>query len=81
MIPLVFDSLMEVLLEREFEHLGIHQLRVPADPLTPLLHHKKMRRGVPWINWVKWCILNIHAVLQGFVAQLLSSYNSIGKTV
>lgn len=61
MIPLVFDSLMEVLLEREFEHLGIHQLRVPADPLTPLLHHKKMRRGVPWINWVKWCILNIHA--------------------
>ena len=61
MIPLVFDSLMEVLLEKEFEQLGIHQIRVPVDPTTPLMHHKKMRRGVPLINWVKWCILNIYA--------------------
>ncbi|MDE7183682.1 MAG: ChbG/HpnK family deacetylase [Lachnospiraceae bacterium] len=61
MIPLVFDSLMEVLLEREFEHLGIHQIRVPVDPTAPLMHHAKMRRGVPLINWVKWCILNIYA--------------------
>ena len=61
MIPLVFDSLMEVLLEREFEHLGIHQIRVPVDPAAPLMHHKKMRRGVPFINWVKWCILKIYA--------------------
>ncbi len=61
MIPLVFDSLMEVLLEREFEQPGIHQIRVPVDPAAPLMHHAKMRRGVPAINWVKWCILKIYA--------------------
>ncbi len=61
MIPLVFDSLMEVLLEREFEHLGIHHIRIPVDPAAPLMHNAQMRRGVPKMNWVKWCILNIYA--------------------
>ncbi|MDE7273399.1 MAG: ChbG/HpnK family deacetylase, partial [Lachnospiraceae bacterium] len=70
MIPIVFDSLMEVLSEREFEHVQIRQIRVPVDPTAPLLHNAKMRSGVPKINWVKWCILKLYAdknrrILQG----------------
>lgn len=61
MIPVIFDSLMEVLSEQEFEHLSIQHIRIPADPLTPLMHHAAMRRGVPVINWVKWWILKIYA--------------------
>ncbi|MEZ3444037.1 MAG: ChbG/HpnK family deacetylase [Lachnospiraceae bacterium] len=60
MIPIVFDSLMEVLMEKEFEHLRIHQIRIPVDPATPLMHDAQMRRGVPKINWVKWCVLKIY---------------------
>lgn len=61
MIPIVFDSLMEVLLEEEFEHLRIYQVRIPVDPAAPLMHDAQMRRGVPKVNWVKWCILKIYA--------------------
>ncbi|MDE6621913.1 MAG: ChbG/HpnK family deacetylase [Lachnospiraceae bacterium] len=61
MIPIVFDSLMEVLSEREFEHVQIGQIRVPVDPIAPLMHNTQMRRGVPKINWVKWCILKLYA--------------------
>jgi len=61
MIPIIFDSLMEVLSEREFEHLRICQIRIPVDPAAPLMHNAQMRRGVPGINWVKWCILKIYA--------------------
>lgn len=61
MIPVVFDSLMEVLSEKEFEHLRIHHIRIPVDPAAPLMHDAQMRRGVPRINWVKWCILKIYA--------------------
>lgn len=61
MIPIVFDSLMEVLAEKEFEHIRIYQIRIPVDPAAPLMHNARMRRGVPGINWVKWCILKINA--------------------
>lgn len=61
MIPIIFDSLMEVLSEQEFQQLCIHQIRIPVDPLTPILHNPKMRKGVPIINWIKWCILRIYA--------------------
>lgn len=61
MIPIVFDCLMEVLGEKEFEHLRIRQIRIPVDPAAPLMRHAQMRRGVPKMNWVKWCILKIYA--------------------
>lgn len=61
MIPIVFDSLMEVLSEKEFEHLRICQVRIPVDPAAPLMHSAMMLRGVPVMNWVKWCILKIYA--------------------
>lgn len=61
MLPIVFDSLMEVLLEKEFEHLRIYQIRIPVDPAAPLMHNAQMRRGAPKINWVKWFILKIYA--------------------
>lgn len=60
MIPVIFDSLMEVLSDKEFEHLSIHQVRIPVDPTAPLMHEARMRRGVPKINWVKWCILKLY---------------------
>lgn len=61
MIPIIFDSLMEVLNEKEFEELSIRQIRIPVDPVTPLLQNAEMRKRVPAINLVKWCILKIHA--------------------
>lgn len=60
MIPIIFDSLMEVLSDKEFEQLRIHQIRIPVDPAAPLMHNRQMRREVPKINWVKWCILKIY---------------------
>ncbi|MDE6917904.1 MAG: ChbG/HpnK family deacetylase [Lachnospiraceae bacterium] len=70
MIPLVFDSLMEVLRESAQKPLPLRQIRVPVDPAAALWHSAPMRRGVPPLNWVKWCILNLFAertkkVLQG----------------
>lgn len=56
MIPLVFDCLMEVLAEGEFEHLDIRQIRIPVDPLKPVLSVGH-RRKIPAINLVKWLIL------------------------
>lgn len=61
MIPIVFDSLMEILLEKEFEHTRICQIRIPVDPAAPLMHSAQMLRGVPGINWAKWYILKIYA--------------------
>ena len=61
MIPLIFDSLMEVLAENEFEQLNISQIRISVDPVTPLLHSFKLLKRVPAINWIKWVILKIYA--------------------
>lgn len=61
MIPIVFDSLMEVLSEKGLERIVIRQIRIPVDPMAPLMRNARMRRGVPKINWVKWCILRIYA--------------------
>lgn len=61
MIPIIFDSLMEVLAGEEFEHLCIRQIRIPVDPAACLLHNAQMRRGAPKINWAKWCILKLYA--------------------
>lgn len=61
MLPIVFDSLMEVLSEKEFEHVRIRQIRIPVDPMAVLLHNTKLCRGVSKVNWVKWCILRLYA--------------------
>lgn len=61
MIPIVFDSLMEVLSEMGWGYNEIHQIRIPVDPTAPLRNNAQMRRKVPKINWVKWCILKIFA--------------------
>lgn len=61
MIPIIFDSLMEVLADQEFAHLGIRYIRAACDPLLPLLRDARMLRSVPVINWVKWCILRVYA--------------------
>lgn len=61
MIPIVFDSLMEVLSEKGLGHNEIHQIRIPVDPTMPLRSNAQMRRRVPKINWVKWCILRLYA--------------------
>ncbi len=61
MIPIVFDSLMKVLSKEEFKDLKIRHIRIPVDPISPLIHNTKMRRGVPRINWMKWGILKTYA--------------------
>ncbi|MCM1182334.1 MAG: ChbG/HpnK family deacetylase [Roseburia sp.] len=60
MLPIVMDSLMEVLAEAEFGDLDIRAIRVPVDPTAPLLHNAAWRRRVPLMNWVKWLILRIY---------------------
>lgn len=61
MIPIIFDSLMEVLSEEEWGHREIRQIRIPVDPPAALRGSLQMRRKVPAINWVKWCILRTYA--------------------
>ena len=61
MIPMIFDSLMEVLSDKEFKGLDIQYIRIPVDPVAPLWKDMHTLLGVPAINWVKWCILKINA--------------------
>lgn len=61
MIPVIFDSLMEVLADSEFEQLQIRHIRIPVDPAGVLAYAPGMVRGVPAVNWVKWLILKSSA--------------------
>lgn len=61
MIPIIFDSLMEVLSDKEFARLDIQYIRIPVDPVAPLWKDMHMFMGVPKINLVKWCILKMNA--------------------
>ncbi len=69
MIPIVFDCLTAVLGEAEFAHLDIRQVRIPVDPVKPVLLVKKPKR-IPAVNLVKWLILkfpsrrNVKVLLQ-----------------
>lgn len=56
MIPMIFDCLLAVLDEEEFAQLKIRQIRIPTDPIKPVLAGKKPKR-VPAVNLVKWLIL------------------------
>lgn len=57
MIPLVFDSLMEVLEQNEFADLGISCMRVPVDPLYPALATLCRPSKIKPVNLVKWMML------------------------
>ena len=54
MIPIVFDALMEVL-----EETAIHvkEIRIPVDPLSPVMLTKDKPYKIPPVNWIKWLIL------------------------
>lgn len=58
MIPIVMEALLEVLDEKS---LRTKEIRIPVDPVLPLLKTSSMWFKVPLINWVKWGILRIHA--------------------
>ncbi len=58
MIPIVQEALLEVLVEKEYT---IEEIRIPVDPLLPLLKTPELWFKVPLINWMKWGILWIHA--------------------
>jgi predicted glycoside hydrolase/deacetylase ChbG (UPF0249 family) len=60
MIPIIFDSLMEVLSDSEFRQLRIKYIRIPADPVAPIMHNAKLLMNVPKINWIKWQILKLY---------------------
>lgn len=61
MIPIIMDCLMEVLAQEEFAGCGIRQIRIPVDPLSPILRSPGLRRRIPAVNWMKWCILKRYA--------------------
>lgn len=69
MIPIVFDCLMAVLGEPESAQQQILQVRIPTDPLKPVLSVKSPRR-IPAVNLLKWLILktsskrNVRVLLQ-----------------
>jgi len=56
MIPIVFDALMNVLENQDFQ---VKEIRIPVDPVMPMLKAKRPKR-VPSVNWVKWFILHLH---------------------
>lgn len=58
MIPIVLEALLEVLDEKK---LTIHEVRIPADPVKPLLQTPSIWLKVPVINWIKWGILWLQA--------------------
>lgn len=61
MIPILFDSMMEVLGEDEFKALKIEDIRISVDPLLPIFNKISMLFKIPVINWVKWLILSLYA--------------------
>lgn len=58
MIPIVMETLLEVL---EEQRLTISEIRIPVDPVKPLLQTPSLWLKVPVINWIKWAILWLHA--------------------
>lgn len=58
MIPIIMEALLEVLSEKS---LTIEEIRIPVDPLLPLFKTPSMWLKVPFMNWIKWAILWIHA--------------------
>lgn len=58
MIPIVMEALLEVL---EAGQIAVEEIRIPVDPLLPLLKTPSVWFRVPAINWAKWTILWLHA--------------------
>lgn len=61
MIPIVFDALLEVLALEEFKNVDIRYIRIPLDPLGPIIENWGRVRKVPLINWAKWMILRLYS--------------------
>jgi predicted glycoside hydrolase/deacetylase ChbG (UPF0249 family) len=61
MIPIVFDSIMEVIDMDEFKNIDIKYIRIPVDPLKPVMENKGQMGDIPKINWIKWMILKLYA--------------------
>jgi predicted glycoside hydrolase/deacetylase ChbG (UPF0249 family) len=61
MIPIVFDTIMEVLDMDEFKNLDIKYMRIPVDPIKPLMENRGRVKHVPKINWIKWLILKLYS--------------------
>lgn len=57
MIPIVMEALLEILDEKRIE---VKEVRIPADPVLPLIKTPSMWLKVPFINWIKWGILRVH---------------------
>ncbi len=55
MIPVVFDALMEVLLD---ENISVSYIRIPDESLN-FYHKKGVREKIKFINIVKTCILHV----------------------
>jgi hypothetical protein len=60
MIPIVFDAMMEVIDMAEFEKVNIKYIRIPVDPLEPIMKNKGQMGDIPKINWIKWIILKLY---------------------
>lgn len=56
MIPLVYHAMMAVVREK---NIPIEAIRIPVDPLSPLLTTPRLLLKMPFINAVKWFILKI----------------------
>lgn len=67
MIPIIMESLLEVLEEKQ---LAIEEIRIPVDPLIPLFKTPSMWFKVPFMNWIKWAILWLH---EGRIQKLLEN--------
>lgn len=68
MIPVVFEALLDVLHE---QHYTVEYLRIPVDPLRPLLSTPSLWFKVRFIDLVKWGVLwTLHLQIRSRVKKL-----------
>jgi predicted glycoside hydrolase/deacetylase ChbG (UPF0249 family) len=56
MIPVVWEALMEVIAENHYE---LQYIRIPQDPLRPLLTTPQVWKYIRPVNLVKWMVLKV----------------------
>ena len=56
MIPFIFEALMEVITE---DHYKVGYLRIPVDPIKPLISCPRLWPKVPPVNIAKWGLLKL----------------------
>lgn len=69
MVPIVLESLIEVIREH---HYQLEELRIPVDPIFPLFSTPSLWKRVRLIDCIKWAVLKICVLLDHNLLKKLS---------